>query len=56
MQEKESLLGIRKCLIIDAKFYSHTMQTQYEKKSFISGNLYQIFTYIKDVNLVYKTW
>ena len=24
------------------------MQTQYEKKSFISGNLYQIFTYVKN--------
>lgn len=37
-----------KILIIDAKFYSHTMRKQYDKKSFISGNLYQIFTYVKN--------
>ena len=48
MQSDIMLTYERKCLIIDAKFYSHTMQTQYEKKSFISGNLYQIFTYVKN--------
>jgi 5-methylcytosine-specific restriction enzyme subunit McrC len=37
-----------KTLIIDTKFYSRTMQTQYDKSSIISGNLYQIFTYVKN--------
>lgn len=37
-----------KTLIIDAKFYSHTMQTQFEKKSFHSNNMYQIYTYVKN--------
>lgn len=35
-------------LIIDAKYYSHTMQTQYDTRSIHSGNLYQIFTYVKN--------
>ena len=37
-----------KTLIIDAKYYSHTMQTQYEKHTLHSANLYQIFTYVKN--------
>lgn len=37
-----------KTLIIDTKFYSHSMQKQYDKSSFISSNLYQIFTYVKN--------
>lgn len=37
-----------KCLIIDAKFYSHTMNEQYNKKSYISSNLYQIYTYVSN--------
>ena len=37
-----------KTLIIDAKYYEHTMQTQYEKRTFHSANLYQIFTYVKN--------
>ena len=35
-------------LIIDAKYYSHTLQTQYSKQTIHSGNLYQIFTYVKN--------
>lgn len=35
-------------LIIDAKYYSHTMQQQYDVRSIHSGNLYQIFTYVKN--------
>jgi len=37
-----------KTLIIDTKFYSRTMQTQFDKSSIISNNLYQIFTYVKN--------
>lgn len=35
-------------LIIDAKYYSHTTQLQYDTRKLHSGNLYQIFTYVKN--------
>lgn len=35
-------------LIIDTKYYSHTMQMQYNKATLHSGNMYQIFTYVKN--------
>lgn len=35
-------------LIIDAKYYSHTMQTQFDRHTVHSGNMYQIFTYVKN--------
>lgn len=35
-------------LIIDAKYYSSTTQQQFDKRSVHSGNLYQIFTYVKN--------
>ena len=35
-------------LIIDAKYYTHTMQTQYGISTLHSNNLYQIFTYVKN--------
>ena len=35
-------------LIIDAKYYSYTTQTQYDTQTLHSGNLYQIFTYVKN--------
>ena len=35
-------------LIIDAKYYAHTMQGRFEKRSVHSGNLYQIFAYVKN--------
>ena len=39
----------QKTLIIDAKYYSHSMQkSQHGKQTFHSGNLYQIFTYVKN--------
>ena len=38
----------RTVLIIDAKYYGHTMQQQFDKRSVHSGNLYQIFTYVKN--------
>lgn len=39
-----------KTVIIDAKYYGHTMQTNtlFDSKSIISSNLYQIFTYVKN--------
>ena len=35
-------------LIIDAKYYAHTMQTQYDVQTLHSNNMYQIFTYVKN--------
>lgn len=35
-------------LIIDAKYYSCTTQTQYDKHTLHSNNMYQIFTYVKN--------
>lgn len=37
-----------KLLIIDAKYYAQNMQTQYDTTTIHSGNLYQIFTYVKN--------
>jgi 5-methylcytosine-specific restriction enzyme subunit McrC len=37
-----------KKLIIDTKYYSKTMQSSHDKKTFISENLYQIFAYVKN--------
>ena len=42
-----------KILIIDAKFYSHTTQKYFDAHKIHSGNLYQIFTYVK--NLAYNS-
>ena len=39
---------IEKTLIIDAKYYANTMQTQYNVHTLHSNNLYQIFTYVKN--------
>ena len=35
-------------LIIDAKYYAHTTQVQYDVHTLHSNNLYQIFTYVKN--------
>ena len=37
-----------KILIIDAKYYGRALQKQFDKYSLHSGNLYQIFTYVKN--------
>ena len=37
-----------KILIIDAKFYSRSMQESFGAKSVHSNNLYQIFAYVKN--------
>ena len=48
MQSDIHLQKGNKVLIIDAKYYSHTTQTQFDKHTIHSGNLYQIFTYVKN--------
>ncbi len=37
-----------KVLIIDAKYYGHSTQVRFGKYTLHSGNLYQIFTYVKN--------
>lgn len=39
-------------LIIDAKYYSHTTQAQYNVHTLHSNNLYQIFTYVKNKDAI----
>ncbi len=40
-------------LIIDAKYYEHALQTQYDVSSLRSAHLYQIFTYVKNKDAEY---
>lgn len=40
-------------LIIDAKYYAHNTQMQYNVHTLHSGNLYQIFTYVKNKDAEY---
>jgi 5-methylcytosine-specific restriction enzyme subunit McrC len=39
-----------KTLIIDAKFYSHTMSEHFGKRTYHSNNLYQIYAYVKNAD------
>ena len=48
MQTDIMLSHKNKILIIDAKYYSHSTQAQYDIRTIHSGNLYQIFTYVKN--------
>lgn len=48
MQTDIMLTYKEKTLIIDAKYYSHTTQIQYDKTTLYSSHLYQIFTYVKN--------
>jgi len=46
-------LGARdRVLIIDAKYYAATMQSNFDKRTVHSGNLYQIFAYVKNKQAV----
>ena len=48
MQSDITLQQGNTVLIIDAKYYSHTTQQQFDKHTIHSNNLYQIFTYVKN--------
>ena len=50
MQSDIMLKKGEKTLVIDAKYYSHTMQKQYDVNTLHSGNMYQIFTYVKNLD------
>lgn len=51
MQADITISDGESCLIIDAKYYTHNMQSSYGPHSMLSGNLYQIFTYVKNREL-----
>lgn len=48
MQTDIMLTYKEKVLIIDTKYYTHTTQSQFDVNTLHSGNLYQIFTYVKN--------
>ena len=48
MQSDIMLTRDNDVLIIDAKYYTHTTQAQYNVHTLHSGNLYQIFAYVKN--------
>lgn len=41
-------------LIIDAKYYAHATQERFGTRSLHSGNLYQIFTYVKNMEAAHS--
>ena len=53
MQSDITLSKGNRTLIIDAKYYAHNTQTQYDVHTLHSGNLYQIFTYVKNKDSEY---
>ena len=50
MQTDITLTYQDRILIIDAKYYTHTMQQQFEKDTIHSQNLYQMFAYVKNMD------
>ena len=50
MQSDIMLKQGNRTLVIDAKYYAHTTQKQYDVNTLHSGNLYQIFTYVKNLD------
>ena len=50
MQSDIILKSVDKTLVIDAKYYAHTTQSQYSTNTLHSGNLYQILTYVKNLD------
>ncbi|MCL9818857.1 5-methylcytosine-specific restriction endonuclease system specificity protein McrC [Helicobacter colisuis] len=49
MQTDITLTYNNKILIIDAKYYNQITQTRYNSNTYRSHNLYQIFTYVKNM-------
>ena len=52
MRSDITLSARGRVLIIDAKYYKSTMQSNFDKKTVHSGNLYQIFAYAKNKQAV----
>ena len=49
METDISVRSKERTLIIDAKYYSRTLSTFYDRESIYSANLYQIFAYLKNL-------
>lgn len=55
IMQTDILLHINeRVLIIDTKYYSHTMQIQFDKRTIHSNNLYQIHTYVMNQDREHK--
>ena len=54
MRSDITLSARGRVLIIDAKYYASTMQSNFDKRTVHSGNLYQIFAYVKNKQAVLK--
>jgi len=52
MRSDITLSARGRVLIIDAKYYKSTMQSNFDKRTVHSGNLYQIFAYVKNKQAV----
>ena len=50
MQTDITLRLKEKVLIVDAKYYGKTLQKQFDKYTLHSANVYQIFTYVKNLD------
>ncbi|MCD8310296.1 MAG: 5-methylcytosine-specific restriction endonuclease system specificity protein McrC [Prevotellaceae bacterium] len=50
MQSDIVLHGKHRALVIDTKYYGKSMQQYYDKPTIHSHNLYQIFTYVKNMD------
>ncbi len=51
MQTDITLRKGKRVLILDAKYYTNNMQKQFDTQTFHSGNIYQIFTYVKNMDV-----
>lgn len=49
MRTDISLRGKERCLIIDTKFYEEALRKRFDAEKVISGHLYQVFAYLKNL-------
>ena len=54
MRSDITLSARGRVLIIDAKYYTSTMQSNFDKTTVHSGNLYQIFAYVKNKQIAFE--
>lgn len=54
MRSDITLSARGRVLIIDAKYYTSTMQSNFDKRSVHSANLYQIFAYVKNKQIAFE--
>ena len=54
MRSDITLSARGRVLIIDAKYYASAMQSNFDKRTVHSGNLYQIFAYVKNKQIAFE--